>query len=68
MTFDHWWASLPDDFCEQIGNTGTLDQMRVAWNAGVAAERERCAKMVKDYDGDEGLVALAERIRKGGGK
>ena len=38
-----------------------------AWLAGVAAERERCAKIVEQYTGawdDEGF-ALAAKIRKG---
>jgi len=40
---------------------------RDAWDAGVAAERERCAKIVEQYTGawnDEGF-ALAAKIRKG---
>ena len=38
-----------------------------AWLAGVAAERERCAKIVEQYTGawdDEGF-ALAAKIRRG---
>jgi hypothetical protein len=44
MTFDQWWATASDRF--------DVDKSvaSVIWQSGVAAERERCAKIAADGD------------------
>ena len=55
------WESMFEEIC------GDLDKANAELNKVVAAERERCAKLVEQYTGawdDEGF-ALAAAIRKG---
>jgi len=54
---------------KRVSDTETLlrDYYDKAYAAGVAAERERCAKIVEQYTGawDDKGFALAAKIRKG---
>ena len=60
MTFDEWWANNADD------SNGTLSfreaLCRQAWDAAVAAERERCCKILAggDHPWWEHVAALRE--------
>lgn len=42
MTFEEWWDSPPP------GDDSLRSTAKGAWEAGVAAERERCAKVAEE--------------------
>lgn len=47
MTFEEWWMSQPLDI-RKMGPS--MAAVEAAWNAGIKAEREACAKACEDVD------------------
>ena len=61
MTFSEYWKDNEPFGCDAEGVA------RLAFNAAVAAERERCAKIAENYHGSDSkhAIALAKLIRSG---
>jgi hypothetical protein len=60
--FLEWWRVHGSDF----PGYNDLRVAKYVWDAATATERERCAKLVEDYQGEpEAMAHLAKRIRKG---
>ena len=71
MTFDELWTSLPIpgeyDAMDQCDKGRWRDVIERAFDAAVAAERERCAKLVETYPewlGQNAAREIAYAIRK----
>lgn len=69
MSFEEWWNDQDNGAPAMVFETEE-SMAKAAYNAGLAAERERCARIAETQfccdDGEEELIAAA--IRRGDGQ
>lgn len=53
MTFDEWWGPRSSLFGGSVQNRMAA---KTAWEAAVAAERERCLKIARKHGADEPMT------------
>jgi hypothetical protein len=63
MTFEEWW-DLPRSIPTPDTYQGWEASCRLAWNAGVKAEREACAKLCETQNETGAHIRCTTAIRK----